>query len=80
MNGEREDRSIGTMAVGTCRLAAGPFLPASPNWVEQHVKSPSGFLLDRYPGGVRMDRAGLGTAWVYGDSMIYRGIYAEFRS
>jgi hypothetical protein len=59
----------------SARLAAGPFLPASPNWVEQHVELPSEFLLDRYPDGVRMDRAGLAAAWVHGDSMIYRGVH-----
>ena len=56
-------------------LAAGPFLSASPNWVEQHVVLPSDFLLDRYVGGVSMDGAGLAAARVHGDSMIYRGVF-----
>ncbi len=79
MNGEGEDqvdRYNGRwyLPCNSARLAAGPFLPASPNWVEQHVELPSEFLLERYRG-VRMDRAGLAAAWVYGDSMIYRGVY-----
>jgi hypothetical protein len=57
------------------RLAAGPFLSASPNWVKQHVELPPDFLLDRHLGGVRMDRAGLAAALVHGDSMIYRDVY-----
>src|ERR1700693_6136505 len=57
----------------SARLAAGPFLEASPNWVERHVELRPGFLLDRYLG-TRMDRAGLAAARVHGDSMIDRDI------
>jgi SOS-response transcriptional repressor LexA len=55
-------------------LAAGLFLSASPNWVEQHVELQSDFLLDRYLGGIGMDQAGLAAARVQGDSTIDRSV------
>lgn len=58
----------------TVRLAAGPFLSASPNWVEQHVELPPEFLLYRHLD-VRLDRVGLAAARVHGNSMIDRDIF-----
>ena len=55
-------------------LVCGMFLPPSLDWIEQHVKLAADFQLNRYPGGVEVDKAGLEAAWVRGDSMIDRGI------
>ena len=60
------------------RLAAGPFLPVSPNWVEEHVELQPDFqhgVIDRYLGGIRLQRLGLAAARVHGDSMIDRKIF-----
>src|SRR5215471_12695873 len=60
------------------RLAAGPFLPASPNWVEQHLELHPGFrhgVIDRYSAGIRLQRFGLAAAQVHGDSMIDRKVF-----
>ncbi len=66
----------------TVPLSGGPFFPASPNWVEQHLELPPEFLLYRHRE-VRLDRAGLATAWVKGDSMkdcdIFDGDLAIFQ-
>jgi Peptidase S24-like len=56
-------------------LAAGIFLSWSPNWVEEHLELPPGFLVDRFVGGVGMRRAGLAAARVHGDSMIDVDVY-----
>ena len=60
------------------RLAAGPFLPVSPNSVEQHLELHPGFrhsVIDRYSAGIRLQRLGLAAAQVHGDSMIDRKIF-----
>ena len=61
----------------TVRLAAGPFLSATPDSVEQYVELPTGLhsgVQDHYVGGIRTHRDGLAAAHVYGDSMIDRNI------
>ncbi|MDZ4800139.1 MAG: hypothetical protein SGI92_18435 [Bryobacteraceae bacterium] len=61
----------------TARLAAGPFLSLSPDWVEQYLELPPELhhgVLDRYVGGVGMPRTRLAAAQVHGDSMICRDV------
>ena len=57
----------------TVRLAAGPFLSAAPDWVEQHLELPLGFLLDRHLG-IRVHRAGIAAAQIQGNSMMDRDV------
>ena len=60
------------------RLAAGPFLPASLNEAEQHVRLPPDFrfgVRDRSVGGVQLPRRGLAAARVHGDSMVNLDVY-----
>ena len=65
------------LPLNTVRLAAGVFLSASANSIEQHLDlSPDVCygVLDRYVGGYRINRDGLCAARVHGDSMIFRGV------
>jgi hypothetical protein len=61
-------------------VAAGPFLPTSMDWVEQHLRVPPEEefhhgIRDQYVNGRRTHRSHLGAGRVQGDSMIDRGIY-----
>lgn len=63
--------------INAVRLSAGPFLPVSPNGIEQHLQLPPALhhgAQDGHKAGFRMHRKGLAAAWVHGDSMIYRHV------
>jgi hypothetical protein len=62
----------------TARLAAGPFLPVSPDWVDRYLVLPPALyhgVRDRYVDGIRMPRTRLAAAQVHGDSMICRDVF-----